>query len=412
MLAFIFLLSNLLWLAHAAIIPRGNETTAKPNPGYISMAYYASWTVYSDHHPQDIPAKSLTHILYSFANITETGEVYFTEPDLHYQKRYPGDSISDDKNNVYGCIKHLKVLLSIGGYTYSQGWDKILKEEKHRKTFATSAVDLMQNIGYDGIDIDWEFPTTNSSVADMVKLLKGVREELDKYHRENAGGERFLLTIACSAGPLNYKPLNIPEIDKYLDYWNIMAYDYVGTWSKIVGHGSNLYPSKSDPLTTPVSSEEAVKYYIDQGVAPKKIIFGMPIYGRAFNTTGLGGNFTSVGIGSHEDGVWDYKVLPLSGTAKVTELLDIGAAYSYDPTHKMFITYDTVNVTKVKAEYIKKRGLGGGMWWETSGDRRREGSLITTLVQSLGGQKALEATDNHMHFPKSKYDNVRNGWNK
>ena len=103
----------------------------------------------------------------------------------------------------------------------------------------------------------------------------------------------------------------------------------------------------------------------------------MPLYGRSFvNTTGLGQPYVDVGTG--DAGVWHYKVLPLAN-AKVVELPMTGASYSYDEKTKMYVSYDTVNMTMVKAGYINTKGLAGGMWWETSMDRVGEHSLIATV---------------------------------
>ncbi|OGM50071.1 endochitinase 1 [Aspergillus bombycis] len=358
----------------------------------MSMAYYASWSIYNGHYPQHIPVDKLTHVLYAFANITETGEVRLWGQWSDYDKHFPGDPTEAEKDNVYGCVKqlgllkrknrHLKVLLSIGGYTNSQSWAGILNVEANRKTFARTAVELMHDVGFDGVDIDWEYPKQESA-EDMVSLLKEVREELDSCSKEHTNGKRFLLTIACSAGASNYKVLRMSGMDKYLDLWNLMAYDYV---------------------------DDAIKYYTSNGVPPKKIVLGIPLYGRAFvNTTGLGQPYVGVGTGMADAGVWHYKVLPLAN-ANVVELPDLGASYSYDEKNKMYVSYDTVKTTIAKADYIKKQGLAGEMWWETSMDRVGENSLIDTLVRELGGTDALEKSENYIDFSWSKYANVRDGF--
>jgi len=202
-----------------------------------------------------------------------------------------------------------------------------------------------------------------------------------------------------------------------LDFYNLMAYDYAGSWDSIAGHQTNLYPSNSKPASTPFSTVAALDYYIQVGgVPPSKMVLGMPLYGRAFtNTDGPGTPFSGIGEGSWEQGVWDYKALPRPGA---TEYLDqsIGASWSYDPAARTMVSYDNVAMAQIKVNFIKQRGLGGAMWWESSADRggktanKADGSLIGTFIDGIGGTAALEKVSNALEFPESKYDNLRAGF--
>lgn len=90
-------------------------------------------------------------------------------------------------------------------------------------------------------------------------------------------GDRLLLTVACPAGPQNYEKMHLKAMDKHLDFWNLMAYDYAGSWDSHAGHQANLYPSKSDPQSTPFSTSIAVEYYTSHGVHPSKLVLGLPL---------------------------------------------------------------------------------------------------------------------------------------
>ncbi|KAL4932044.1 glycoside hydrolase family 18 protein [Aspergillus undulatus] len=390
------------------------------------MAYFVNWAIYArKHNPQDLPARHLTHILYAFANIRpETGEVYLSDTYSDLEKHYETDSWEEPAtNNAYGCVKqlyllkkqnrHLKVLLSIGGWTYSKNFVQPAATEKGRKEFARSAVKLMGDLGMDGLDIDWEYPEDDTQATNFVSLLAETRAELDRYATETSATHPFLLSIASPAGPSKFNKLHLAEMDAHLSFWNLMAYDYSGSWDTITGHNANLFASTSNPASTPFNTHTAITAYIEAGIAPGKINLGMPLYGRSFaGTEGPGTKFSDVGgMGSFENGIWDYKVLPKEG-AIVKEDEETGASFSFDEAKKELISFDNVATIKRKAEYVIQNRLGGGMWWESSGDREvgSGGSLIETLVDSLGGVNNLDSSENQLEYPSSRFENLRKGF--
>ena len=162
-----------------------------------------------------------------------------------------------------------------------------------------------------------------------------------------------------------------------------MAYDYAGSWDSQAGHQSNLNPSHSSPASTPFSTSNAVRYYKLQGIPTSKIVLGMPLYGRAFTSTnGPGAPFSGTGEGSWEQGVWDFKALPQEGAREMIDK-EVGASWSFDVGKRLMVSYDTIEMAKIKTEYVRREGLGGAMWWESSGDKQRGDSLIGTVSLSL-----------------------------
>jgi chitinase len=239
-------------------------------------------------------------------------------------------------------------------------------------------------------------------------LLQAVRSALDSYSAQHAGGYHFLLTIASPAGPTNYNKLPLKSLADSIDFFNLMAYDYAGSWDSLAGHQANIYPTNAS--ATPFSTDAAVRDYLSAGVPPSKIVLGMPIYGRSFaNTAGLGQPFSGVGSGSWEAGVWDYKALPKAG-AQVIYDAAAGATYSYDAAARELISYDTPDMISRKVDYLAGKGLAGSMFWEASADRTDGGSLIGTSWSKLSQKGAVDRSQNLLSYPDSVYDNLRAGF--
>jgi chitinase len=295
--------------------------------------------------------------------------------------------LESDKQNAFGCVKQLfslkkahrqvKVLLSIGGWTWSTNFATTAASAAGRSIFAKS-VTLVKDWGFDGVDIDWEYPATDEDASNMILLLEAVRAELDAYAAEHAPGYHFQLTIAAPTGSSHYSKLHLADLGAKVDYINLMAYDYAGSWSPVAGHNANLYANTDLPQSTPFNTDDAVKAYLEAGVPARKLVLGMLVYGRSFlGSSGMGEPHSGVGLankalGSWEDGVWDYKALSKQGlTAMYDEKAQ--AYYGKHPSGLGVYSYDTPEAVQKKVSYLKQHGLGG--------IRRRERARI------LGGSE-------------------------
>ncbi|KAK0204659.1 glycoside hydrolase family 18 protein [Desarmillaria ectypa] len=385
----------------------------KRDTGKASMAYFTNWGIYAaNFQPQNIVTNTLTHILYAFADVDpSTGAVKLTDSWADEQKHYNGDSWNDSGNNLYGCLKqlyltklanrNLKVILSVGGWTYSQaGHFSFVTSSSSRSTFVSNAVTLIEDYGFDGIDIDFEYPSSSAEGQGFADLLTELRSAFDKLATSKGDATPYQLSAAVSAGSKNYANLVIPQMDKALTHWNLMAYDYAGSWLNYTDNQANLYGG----TRTGVSTDAAVKYFVSAGADISKITMGMPLYGRAFeNTNGIGQSYNGIGSGTIEAGIYSYKTLPLAGAQVYENVTDV-TSYSYDSSKNELVSYDTPNIVSLKTKYINDNGMAGSMFWELSTDKVGSESLVGTAAGVLG---TLDTTPNHINYPNSKWDNIR-----
>ncbi|RFU72969.1 glycosylhydrolase family 18-2 [Trichoderma arundinaceum] len=390
------------------------------NRGRKNVVYLTNWSIYGANYlPQNLPADEITHLLYAFAGIAGDGSVIATDLWADEQKLLGNQARDDSHQNgdVHGIIeqvfllkqqhRHMKTLLSIGGWTASQEgkFNPAINSAAGRRRFAETAVKLLANWGFDGLDIDYEYPANQQDAENFVLLLRECREALDEYADSNGQRYHYLLTVASPAGPSHYNIMDLNGMDEYVDSWHLMAYDYAGSWDTTSGDQANVFPNRWNPKSTKFNSNEAVDDYIANGIDPSKIVFGLPLYGRSFlNTDGLGLPYSGIGQGSIEPGVWLYRDLPRPG-ATVHVDRDTISAYSYDPLARELVSYDNVETATLKAEYLMSRGLGGAVFWEASGDLPGERSLVRTLAREMGH---LDSSRNMLDYPQSQFGNIRN----
>ncbi|KAF4964366.1 hypothetical protein FSARC_7691 [Fusarium sarcochroum] len=384
--------------------------------GKRNILYFTNWGIYgANFQPQDIPAKEITHVLYSFALVNpDDGTVYGSDRNADTDMLYPSDA-GGGGNNVYGCVKqlyllkkknrNLKVLLSIGGWGGSPNLASGVSTQARRQRFISTAVKLITDWGFDGIDIDWEYPKNSREARNYVLILANLRKALDQYSKTNKLNYHFLLTVATSAGANNYNIMDMKGMDPWLDGWHLMAYDYAGPWDTTTGHQSNVYLSTSNPVSTKFSTHQAISDYIAAGVPARKILMGMALYGRSFlNTDGLGKSYSGIG-GDNKEGTFLLKVLPRPGATQYFDS-NVMATYTYDSKKRELVTFDNIASGKAKAGYISQNGLGGAFYWEASGDKSGSSSVVAGVRRAMG---TVEKINNLLSYPTSKYDNLRAG---
>jgi chitinase len=251
-----------------------------------------------------------------------------------------------------------------------------------REKFAASCADFMTKYGFDGIDIDWEYPVSGGLPQNKYRPEDKGNYTLLLQALRNKIGSGKLLTIAAPAGPSIIANMDIAPIGRVLDWINVMTYDFHGGWEAQANFNAPLYPMKGD--TTKFSVSEAMDAYIAGGVAANKLVMGVPFYGRGWAGVGAANNgllqpSTGLPTGTWEPGVFDYKDLANNYVGKgYTRYWNDEAKvpFLYNPGTQIWISYDDAESMGIKAEYIKNKGFGGAMFWELSGDN---GTLLDSL---------------------------------
>ena len=334
---------------------------------------------YEDYDFSKIDATKLTHINFAFANIVE-GKAQF---ELATDATKIATLMTLKKQNP-----DLKVLYSVGGWVWSDQFSSMAAYDASRKKFATSCVELLLKHGFDGVDLDWEYPGQRaednifrpSDKDNFTLLLRDIREALDVEGKKN--NTHYLLTIATGADQPYIDHTDLGKAHNYLDFINVMCYDYYQGWMYQTGHHANLHPSDQEKYVVN-SGVESIDRHIEAGVPVNKLVMGIPFYGRQWakvepTDTPL---YASADEGGYIISYWE--ILEKLKSGKYEKMYDESAKASYlwNATDHIFISWETPKDIKLKAEYIKEKGLGGAMFWEYSLDKDQE--LLNELFKSL-----------------------------
>lgn len=340
-------------------------------PGVRLAGYFPSW---SRSPVSQIPGEYLTHVLYAFAIPGEDNTCSLPNSSGQHiaafkalKQRYPA----------------LKILLSVGGSGTAKAFSKVTQTPASIQVFARACTITMANHGFDGLDLDWEFPTAEQKLA-LTALVSATRNELDRRGEQDQ--RSYLLTLAAPAGPWSIKNMELERLAGLLDWFNLMTYNYYGAWSPSTGFNAPLYTVPDDPQQ--LSLDVTVRLYLNGGVPAAKLLAGIPFYGRAWggvngNKDGLFQSYDaqSIDIRPTLDYI-DIKTNYLAGalpryhdTAKVPWL--------FHPEKKTFISYDDPKSVYEKARYARMGSLGGVMIWHISGDDAQR-TLLHAAAEGLG----------------------------
>ncbi|WP_237063961.1 chitinase C-terminal domain-containing protein [Microbulbifer zhoushanensis] len=338
----------------------GHEAMGTDHPRRI-IGYFTSWRNGANGQPSylvdDIPWDKITHINYAFAHIDDNNQVSvgntanpdnpatgMTWPGVEGAEMDPEFAYQGHFNLLSKFKKQhpqVKTLISVGGWAETGGYFNEFGDRVDNggfytmttnadgtinhagiETFANSAVEFIREYGFDGVDIDYEYPTSmndagnpldfgvanplrGSLMESYVELMRVLRQKLDIAGEQD--DTHYLLTIASPSSGYLLRGMETMPITQYLDYVNIMTYDLHGAWNEYVGHNSALFDNGNDPELAAASVYSTSQYggigylnidwavkYFRGSMSPGRINIGIPYYTRGWQgvtggNNGLGG---------------------------------------------------------------------------------------------------------------------------
>lgn len=350
------------------------------------VGYFAAWSPGRKYQVSDIPADSLTHVIYAFAGISETGDCVAAYPK-HDPVNLPALAVLKQQH------PRLRTLISVGGANGSDRFASASASAGARQQLAGLCLAFMKQYGFDGIDVDWEFPAGTQERDDHAALLQEFRHRLDDLGR--ADGRSYLLTIAAPAGPKQIANLDLRRIPSFVDWINLMAYNFATSSTAITNFNAPLYAAADDPSSATrrrtYNVDAAVQTYLAAGVPASKIVVGVAFSGHGWGGVpethhGLFQPHTAIPPGTWEPGgVFDYRDLAQIYLGRVTRYWHAEARvpWLYSPSDQVMITYDDPESLGLKADYVRAKGLGGVMVWQLSADDPAH-SLLRAVQGHLG----------------------------
>ena len=406
------------------------------------VTYFEEWGVYErDINLADVNGQAMTHLNYSFFDVKADGSVQLFDAYAAQEKRFDAadqvsrtftsaeyqavdpalidaynsnrytitesaDSVTvtsvpvgwnnagpQDAGNFEQLSRfkelnpNVELGFALGGWTLSDEFSTAFATQAGRDQFTSDVVDIFKTYDFFSVvDFDWEYPggggdagnaSSANDGANFALLLEQLRSELDALESQTGGN--YEVSIATAGGAEKLANLNLSGIDSYVDFYNVMTYDFHGGWENQTGHQAAMTGDANNyDVTT------AVSVFEDAGVELSKVVLGAPAYTRAWGGVEAGGSFgyqqSGTGAeseGSFEAGVYDYKDILTDVITGQTDLYwddNSKAAFTYNGDE--WSSIETTATIAGKAAYVQAKDLGGMMFWALSNDAEGDLGLV------------------------------------
>ena len=340
----------------------------------VVLAYVTSWSsVMPD-------PDYVTHINYAFGHVNESfNGVMINRPARPGRiNNDDGRATSEDRLRSIVALKRqkpsLKVLLSIGGWG-SGRFSEMAADPNNRLAFAADCQRVVREFGLDGIDLDWEYPTSSAArissspedTGNFTLLLHDIRQAI---------GNDKLLTFASAA---NAKYVDFKAVEPFVDFINIMTYDIVLNGS---AHHAGLFRSELTGTEGALSCEESVDKHVEAGIPVGKLVLGIPFYGHGRDSVPGSINYANIIV---RDGLVAVinrgEITQLKGHREMWD----GVAqvpYWVNAEGKFVLSYEKPKSIAIKCAWLKQKGMLGAMYWEYGADDP-EGTLCKAVYNDI-----------------------------
>ena len=289
-------------------------------PKYRNVVYYGEWSIYAGQkyfNPSDIDGSNITHLNFAFLDMDANGELVLCDEHADFLAVLPeqqGITYGEPYAGVLGAMSilrskypNMKIGISVGGWTRSGDFSAVAANPAKRANFAKNISKFVDYLGYDFVDIDWEYPTavresdptgngvsidegcpgTEADSKNFILLMQAIRDELDKLGKNN--NKYYELSTAMSASPTMMEKIEYDKLLDIVDFVNMMTYDLNGAWSDYTAHHTALYTNPAYDKTTQTGGQLSVDTCIQflkdnykDSIDYSKIVIGVAPYTRGW----------------------------------------------------------------------------------------------------------------------------------
>ncbi|KAF9544580.1 hypothetical protein EC957_011891 [Mortierella hygrophila] len=393
-----------------------------PNGTLVNIAYFPGWTQYRGqgrnnchqrpYLPSSISWSSLDYVMFAF--------VYFDD----FHQLYPADASDED---LYFEINRLKlasgtrVMISIGGWSFTHPdnkreastmyrFENMIRSPDSRRTFIESCIEFCQFYGFDGVDIDYEYPAYKERGL-VTALFKEMREAFD---REGSG---LVLSLAGASFQEGIQGFEMEKVAAYADFVMIMSYDLYGAYDavKVVNIHTALIQMPTEKHSGH-SVQGAIEMYLDHGVLRNKIVVGLALYGKTFVLSDT--QHALPGRATFRDGGDPTSCIETRGDMAYNELASLihppneqhqpkaiplwdndGKAFYfvYGNRRDNWVGYDDRPSLDLKLQMVTELDLAGVMWWSLDQDLDS-----TSDMTAMWSRKRTKGKDGKKKLAKMK----------